>query len=135
LRNRKEDIPLIADFYVKRFCQVYGRSITGLSESALASMIMYDWPGNVRELINVMERAVITCTQSMITTRYLPFGGAMDQDMSDLNLKAMEKFIIELSLKRSSYNKTRAAELLGISRKTLIDKVKKYKLGASPQLE
>jgi two-component system response regulator AtoC len=130
LRHRKEDISLIADFYVKRFCQVYNRSITGLSESALASMIMYDWPGNVRELINVMERAVITCNQSMITTRHLPFGATMDQDMSDLNLKAMEKFIIELSLKRSSYNKTLAAELLGISRKTLIDKVKKYKLEA-----
>ena len=81
-----------------------------------------------------MERAVITCNQPMITTRYLPFGGAMDLE-SDLNLKAIEKFIIELSLNRSSYNKTRAAELLGISRKTLIDKVKKYKLGALPQLE
>jgi two-component system NtrC family response regulator len=128
LRHRKDDIPLIADFYVKRFCQVYNRSITGFSESALASMIMYDWPGNVRELINVMERAVITCNQSIITTSYLPFGDTMDQDMSDLNLKVMEKFIIELALKRSSQNKTRAAELLGISRKTLIDKVKKYKL-------
>jgi len=129
LRHRKEDIPLIADFYVQRFCEIYGRSITGLSDGALASMIMYDWPGNVRELINVMERAVITCNHSMITNSCLPFGGTMDQDMSDLNLKVMEKFFIELSLKRSSYNKTRAAELLGISRKTLIDKVKKYQLG------
>jgi len=135
LRHRKDDIPLIADFYIKRFCQTYGRTITGLSESALASMIMYEWPGNVRELINVMERAVITCNQSMITTRCLPFGGIVNLDMSDLNLKCMEKFFIELSLKRSSYNKTRAAELLGISRKSLIDKVRKYKLGASPQLE
>ena len=128
LRHRKEDIPLIADFYVKRFCQVYSRSITGLSESALASMIMYDWPGNVRELINVMERAVITCRESMITTRHLPFDTRAAEDISDLNLKDLEKFYIELALKRTSKNKTRAAELLGISRKTLIDKVKKYEL-------
>ncbi|MGD8771343.1 MAG: sigma-54 dependent transcriptional regulator [Desulfobacterales bacterium] len=128
LRHRKEDISLIADFYVKRFCQVYHRSITGLSENALASMIMYDWPGNVRELINVMERAVITCRESMITTRHLPFDTRALEDISDLNLKELEKFYIELALKRTSKNKTRAAELLGISRKTLIDKVKKYEL-------
>jgi two-component system response regulator AtoC len=128
LRHRKEDISLIADFYVKRFCQVYNRSITGLSESALASMMMYDWPGNVRELINVMERAVITCSESMITTRHLPFDTKAVEDISNLNLKGLEKFYIELALKRTSKNKTRAAELLGISRKTLIEKVKKYEL-------
>jgi DNA-binding NtrC family response regulator len=128
LRHRKKDIPLIADFYVRRFSQVYGRSITGLSDSALASMMMYDWPGNVRELINVMERAVITCSESMITTRHLPFDTRAVADISDLNLKDLEKFYIELALKRTSQNKTRAAELLGISRKTLIDKVKKYQL-------
>jgi two-component system response regulator HydG len=128
LRHRKEDIPLIADFYVRRFSQVYGRSITGLSDSALASMMMYDWPGNVRELINVMERAVITCSESMITTRHLPFDTRAMADISDLNLKDLEKLYIELALKRTFQNKTRAAELLGISRKTLIDKVKKYQL-------
>ncbi|RZB38167.1 MAG: hypothetical protein SRB2_00513 [Desulfobacteraceae bacterium Eth-SRB2] len=135
LRHRKEDIPLIADFYIRRFSQTYGRSITGLSESALESLMIYNWPGNVRELINVMERAVITCSESMITTKHLPFDTRAVADISDLNLKDLEKFYIELALKRTSQNKTRAAELLGISRKTLIDKVKKYKLGASPQLE
>lgn len=135
LRHRKEDIPLIADFYVRRFSQTYGRSITGLSDSALESLMIYNWPGNVRELINVMERAVITCNESMITTRHLPFDTGAVADISDLNLKDLEKFYIELALKRTSQNKTRAAELLGISRKTLIEKVKKYKLGASPQLE
>jgi transcriptional regulator with PAS, ATPase and Fis domain len=129
LRHRKEDIPLIADFYVKRFCRVYNRSITGLSESALESLMIYNWPGNVRELINVMERAVITCSESMITTRHLPFDTRAVEDISDLNLKELEKFYIELALKRTSQNKTRAADLLGISRKTLIDKVKKYQLG------
>jgi len=79
-------------------------------------------------LINVMERAVITCSESMITTRHLPFDTRAVEDISDLNLKDLEKFIIELALKRTSQNKTRAAELLGISRKTLIDKVKKYKI-------
>ncbi|MDY6954881.1 MAG: sigma-54 dependent transcriptional regulator, partial [Thermodesulfobacteriota bacterium] len=60
LRHRKEDIPLIADFYLKRFAQAYRRPVSGISTNALLHLRNYDWPGNVRELINVVERAVIT---------------------------------------------------------------------------
>jgi DNA-binding NtrC family response regulator len=128
LRNRKEDIPLIADYYRRRSCQAFGKCVEGFSENALAALCIYDWPGNVRELINVVERAVITCKEPIITTRHLPFDTCVDEHASGMKLKDMEKIFIERTLTRTSRNKTRAAELLGISRKTLIEKVKKYGL-------
>ena len=128
LRNRKGDIPLIAEYYLRRFCQAFGRSIEGFSENALTAFYMYDWPGNVRELINVVERAVITCKESIITTRHLPFDVRIDENVSGLELKDMEKLFIERTLKQTSNNKTKAAEILGISRKTLIEKVRRYRL-------
>jgi DNA-binding NtrC family response regulator len=128
LRQRKEDIPLIAEYYLGRFCQAFGRSYEGFSENALTALCMYDWPGNIRELINVVERAVITCKESIITTRHLPFDDPIGENVSGMKLKDMEKLFIERTLKRTSNNKTKAAELLGISRKTLIEKVKKYNI-------
>jgi two-component system response regulator HydG len=128
LRNRKEDIPLIAEYYLRRFCQAFGRSIERFSENALTAFYMYDWPGNVRELINVVERAVIICKESIITTRHLPFDVRIDENVSGLELKDMEKLFIERTLKQTSNNKTRAAEMLGISRKTLLEKVKRYRM-------
>ena len=128
LRDRREDIPLIADFYVKKFSRTYHKPAEGLSESALLALRNYDWPGNVRELINVIERAVITCKTPMITTKQLPFDTKETYKISDLSLKAMEKFFVELAIRRTDNSKTKAAELLGISRKTLIEKVKNYEL-------
>lgn len=128
LRNRRGDIPLIAEFYLKRFSEAYDRQISGISTDAMLSLRQYDWPGNVRELINVIERAVITCKDNMITTKHLPFGTGDYEDISDLNLRDAEKFFIGLALKRTQNNKTKAAELLGISRKTLIEKVKSFRL-------
>lgn len=72
-----------------------------------------------------MERAVITCKDGIITTAQLPFGEGDIQAPSDLNLKEMETFYVDLALRRTGGNKTRAAELLGIARKTLIEKVKR----------
>jgi len=129
LRNRREDIPLIADYYLNQFSQAYDRSIDGLSERALISLVEYDWPGNVRELINIIERAVITCKESMITTGCLPFDTEALDSLSSLNLDEMEKMYIGFALRQTNNNKTNAAQLLGINRKTLIAKVKKYELG------
>lgn len=126
LRERKQDIPLIAEHYLKRFARSYHRPAETFSENAMLTLMAYDWPGNVRELVNVIERAVITCTGSLITTRQLHVESPSQQTLSDLNLKNMERFYIELALKRSGNNKTKAAEILGISRKTLIEKVKRY---------
>ena len=128
LRSRREDIPLIAEFYLKRFSETYQRPITSISTNAMLSMREYDWPGNVRELINIMERAVITCRGHVITTKHLPFRTGEYERISDLNLRDGEKFFIALALRRTQNNKTKAAELLGISRKTLAEKVRLYGL-------
>jgi two-component system response regulator AtoC len=134
LRDRKEDIPPIAEFYLKRFSEKYRRPVSGLSTSAILSLREYDWPGNVRELINVIERAVITCRGDMVTTKHLPFGTGESERISDLNLRDVERFFVLMSLKRTGNNKTKAAELLGISRKTLIEKVKSYRLNETTDM-
>ena len=126
LRDRREDIPPIAEYYLDRFNKAYNRSIKGISENAMSTFRHYNWPGNVRELVNVMERAVITCTDPLITTRCLPFGGSFSLPVSDLNLSELEKFYIQRALQRTENNKTRAAELLGITRQTLMKKLKLY---------
>jgi DNA-binding NtrC family response regulator len=131
LRSRREDIPLIAEYYLNQFSQAYNRPLYGLSERALISLVEYDWPGNVRELINVIERAVITCKDSRITTQSLPFDTEALSSVSNLNLNDMEKIYIGFALRRTNNNKTNAAKLLGINRKTLIAKVKKYGLDAN----
>jgi DNA-binding NtrC family response regulator len=128
LRKRREDIPVLADYYFKRFNHAYNRAIEGISEKAMLALGVYDWPGNVRELVNVIERAVITCRENMITTQDLPFDAGKELNLSSFNLKEMERFIISMALEKSDHNKTHASELLGISRKTLIEKVKKYNL-------
>ena len=94
----------------------------------MLALKQYQWPGNVRELVNVIERAVITCKEGKISTENLPFNGSdKHEDVSDLNLKDAERLIIEMALNRTNNNRTRAAKLLGISRKTLIEKLKLYK--------
>ncbi len=128
LRERKDDVPLIAEFYLKRFSEAYHRPAEGISTNAMLFLREYSWPGNIRELINVMERAVITCRERIITTEHLPFKTGDYESLSDLNLKDAERFFIRLALRRTENNKTRAAELLGISRKTLAEKLKGYKL-------
>jgi len=130
LRNRKEDIPLIADFYLKQLSKSYRRAITEISGGAMLSLMEYDWPGNVRELVNVIERAVITCRGETITTAHLPFALVESgfAEIPDLNLKDAERCFIVLALKRTQNNKTRAAELLGMNRKTLLEKMRLYKL-------
>lgn len=127
LRERREDIPFIAEYYLQKISREYRRPASGISASAMLCLRNYDWPGNVRELINVIERAVITCRGPMITTRHLPFDTDDPPQISDLNLKEVERFFVHLALKRTGDNKSRAAELLGISRKTLSEKVKNYR--------
>ncbi|MDY6988357.1 MAG: sigma-54 dependent transcriptional regulator [Thermodesulfobacteriota bacterium] len=124
LRHRKEDIALIAEFYLKRFALAYGRPISAISTNGLLSLRQYDWPGNVRELINVIERAVITCQGDIITTKDFPFDKREYQESPDLNLRDVEKLCISMALTRTGNNKSQAADLLGITRKTLTKKAR-----------
>ncbi len=130
LRERKDDIPLLVEFYLAKFKKSYHRPIEGISDEAMLLLREYHWPGNVRELVNIMERAVITCRENLITSRHLPFhsGNGELTGLPNLSLKDAERFVISLALKRSHGNKVQAAALLGINRKTLLEKMKTYGL-------
>jgi two-component system NtrC family response regulator len=131
LRERREDIPLIAQYYRDRFNKAYHRSVEGFSESALLGMKFYDWPGNVRELVNVVERAVITVAEGVIRSEHLPFQESSCVDSENLSLKEMERFHIQRALKLTGGNQSEAAHLLGIVRKTLREKLRKYDIDPS----
>ncbi|MDR2139064.1 MAG: sigma-54 dependent transcriptional regulator [Tannerella sp.] len=125
LRERGEDVILLAGFFLKRFAHRYRKEITGLSAEARHKIMNYHWPGNVRELQNVMERAVI-----LSSDRTLKAGSIMLQaherkrENENLNLEEVERETIEKALKRSEGNMNRAADLLGISRYALYRKIK-----------
>ncbi len=142
LRERREDIPLLIDHFVKFLAKKFGKEIKGLTEESLKILQQYDWPGNVRELINVLERAVILENSDYIQPDSLPFELKEIPPPTNINdveawleipdegfsLYQVEKKIIELALKKARFNKSQAARLLGITRDTLRYKLKKYNL-------
>ena len=135
LRQRRDDIPLLADFFLKRYAQKNRRVIKGFTPRATDLLMRYDWPGNVRELENIIERAVIMARGEMITP--LEFSvelQALAENAEDAeidlspgrSLKEVEKVMILRTLKETGGNRTHAARVLGISRRTLQLKLKKY---------
>jgi two-component system, NtrC family, response regulator HydG len=135
LRDRKEDIPLLAEHFLKRYAEKNRRSIKGFSPKAMDLLMRYHWPGNVRELENVIERAVIlTRGQSIMldafpnTIRDANDGDTHSEDEQDSgkSLKAMEKKMILSTLEQTGGNRTHCARILGISRRTLQLKLKEY---------
>jgi DNA-binding NtrC family response regulator len=134
LRTRGMDVILLANQFLKQFAQQAGKSITGFDEAAAQKLLQYDWPGNVRELRNVVERAVVLSRQSEISVDVLPekvinhkstqlvIG---DQDNQPLaSLDAIVQRYIRYVLERTGGNKTEAAKILGLDRKTLYRKLK-----------
>ncbi len=133
LRERKEDIPLIAAHYLDTFRRKNRKEIRGFSREVLDILMCYDWPGNVRELENVIERAVILCPYDEINAECLPaklrdpaVGEGCGCD--ELNLPEMERRIIRKALDKTAWNQSQAARLLGISRKQLRTKMKNHGL-------
>jgi len=135
LRQRREDIPLLADFFLKHYAEKNRRLIKGFAPRATDLLMRYDWPGNVRELENIIERAVIMARGEMITPLEFPV------DLQDLDveikesridltpgrsLKEVEKVLILRTLEETGGNRTHAARILGISRRTLQLKLKEY---------
>ncbi len=127
LRERGDDIVMLARHFLQHHAQRYRRGKLSLGSEAEAALRRHAWPGNVRELRNVMEQAVLMATGSTVGLRELAMlglegGGASAApvwDDSDLNLERMERHLIELALQRTHHNVTQAAKLLGVSRDTL----------------
>ena len=125
LRDRRADIPALAGWFVEKLNRQMGRRVRGIDPEALARLSAYHFPGNVRELENRVERAYILCAGDLITTRDLgePFTRGARAPKSG-RLHDQERELIEKTLARHGGNRTRAAEELGISRRTLLNKIK-----------
>lgn len=132
LRDRREDIPLLAEHFLRRYAAETNKKIDSIHPEALAAMHHYDWPGNVRELENAIERAVVVGKGRQIRLEDLPFLSPAARPAGPaLSLEEMEREHIARVLATTEGNISRAAQVLQINRTTLYHKVKKY--GLKPQ--
>ncbi len=142
LKQRRSDIPLLVDFFIKKFQKGNKRRITGFCPESMESLIEYDWPGNVRELENVVKRLTILSDNEIVNLEDLPEhirqnSESMESAEEDIfeegltldeAVKDYEKKIILDALEKSNWVKTKAAKLLNIKRTTLVEKIKKQNL-------
>ena len=135
LRERREDIPLLARHFLDKHAERAGKSISGISTAALRLLLQYDWPGNVRELENAIERAVLLETDAVLQAGSLPFqlssvvtAGSNRSPPEVLPLAEVERQALVHALEAADNNVTQAARALGINRSTLHRKLKRYNL-------
>ncbi|MGA1846073.1 sigma-54-dependent transcriptional regulator [Deferribacter abyssi] len=128
LRERKNEIPLLLNFFIKRYSERFQKIIKGYSDDYLNVLMKYDFPGNIRELENIVERSIILCKGEVLTPDLLPPLKIENNTTKKNSMKEHEKSLIEKALKETNGNKSKAAELLGISRKTLHNKIKEYNI-------
>jgi DNA-binding NtrC family response regulator len=132
LRERKDDIPLLMTSFLTQFSKENNRMIEGFSPQAKRALLSYDWPGNIRELRNCIESAVVLARGSVIEYDDLPPSVTKTENVQNLSLDVgitlaeAEKQLIISTLAQCGGNKTKAAEVLGIGRKTLHRKVQEY---------
>jgi DNA-binding NtrC family response regulator len=142
LHERREDIPMLAEYFIKKYSVEIKTTIKHISEEALAILMHYQWKGNVRELENTMERAMILCNGDTImpehitlrqlslpenAIRSLPMDGTLEA-VSKEALRIVESQRISKALRETKGNKSRAAEILQVSYKTLLTKIKDYNI-------
>jgi len=141
LRERKDDIPLLAAAFLKEFARENEKKIDGIHEKVRSRLYAYDWPGNIRELRNCVESAVVMCQSNIITAGDLPpvFRSAEDDGWINIKLGTSmaecEKIIIHDTLSHCKGNKSKTAETLEIGRKTLIRKLADYNLDSADNNE
>lgn len=137
LRERQDDIPQLAEFFLQKFVQKTGRVITGFTDDAMDVLVKYEWPGNVRELQNTIERTVILCRNELVCatdvqlsalgSRLSPEPGSVaPQTYREVSLGEIEREHILATLDHTDWNKSRASQILGIERSTLDRKLKRY---------
>ena len=138
LRERREDIPVLAEHFLRVYAGKNRKEVRGFHPAAMDLLVRHDWPGNVRELQNAVERAVILCLGDRITPQELPPalraagaspGPAPGREAGPRSLKEAERELILRTLEETGGNRTRAARLLGISRQTLLNKLREYGAG------
>jgi len=140
LCERSEDLQLLIDHFFRVFTEKYERALQGFSQAAYQRMFAYRWPGNVRELQNAIERAVLLSKGPYLEPEDLPFGAKAADPVFDnfhvppnMTLAEIERLVIAKTLQRTQGNKQAAAQILGIYRPRLYNKIKKYKIEVSRQ--
>ncbi len=141
LRKRKEDIPLLIDFFINKYATENQKTIQGISREALDLLMKYDYPGNVRELENMIERAVVLARSEIIEKDDLPIQFRVKNDNAEgippleyyegnfrQKVEAFEKDLISAALKEANFNQSQAARNLGLSERNLRYKMEKYGL-------
>ena len=135
LRDRKGDVLSLAEHFLEKHNAENEKEIGGFSEKAIEILMAYDWPGNVRELENYVERAVVICQEPQVRENHLPLdiltgaprtGGGIDDASVGTTVREMEKRLILKTLEANDGNRTNAADLLGISSRTLRNKLHEY---------
>jgi transcriptional regulator with PAS, ATPase and Fis domain len=142
LRERKDDLPLLIQAFINEFNQRNQKQVVGVDQEAMRMLEHYAWPGNVRELRNVIERATILCGGAFIEPKHLPAVLAQEPPARHqpqlalapgTTVEEAERRLILMTLEHTRDNKTRAAEILGISLKTLHNKLNKLRLRKKPE--
>jgi transcriptional regulator with PAS, ATPase and Fis domain len=133
LRDRKEDIPLLSEFFLRKFCSLDRTPVPQFKPESIEQLSAYDWPGNVRELENTVERALLISEGPVIGPEFLLLDRGMNQpdrvdnhNLVGMTVKEMEQKLIGQTLKHVNDNRTYAAKMLGISIRTLRNKLKEY---------
>ncbi|MHB8893567.1 MAG: sigma-54-dependent transcriptional regulator [Candidatus Geothermincolia bacterium] len=133
LRERKDDIPLLAAHFVEKLNRIEGKHIAGFEDNVMAAFLKYDWPGNIRELENVVEMSYVLCPNISINLKYLPSRLQLEareerESFDEMNLIETENRLIVKALNTAAWNQSKAAEILGISRKQLRTKMRHHNL-------
>lgn len=143
LRDRKEDIPLLIEYFLSR--RAKGKAQKRLSDEALQTLLNYDWPGNVREMEHVIEGAILLSRDEVITAKDLALTASAalqkvnveslpQNEGAMMSLESMERMQIEHALKKNNYNRSKTADVLGITPKTLYLKIKRYQIVTPPRV-
>ena len=130
LRERREDIPLLAVHFLEEHSRHYRKDLGGFDESAMRALLRHGWPGNVRELSHVVERSVLMATASKVQARDLGLQQAMQgpPSLEEMTLEEAEKLLVKKALERYGGNVSDAAKGLGLSRSALYRRLEKYGL-------
>ena len=128
LRERKSDIPVLTEFFLNRFCNMMNKPLKSVSQEAMDFLLKYNWPGNVRELENAIERAVVVGKKDVLDINDFSFLSLHTEDIqeSGITLEEVEKKYIISVLEQTGWNISKAAEILGIDRVTIYNKINKY---------
>jgi DNA-binding NtrC family response regulator len=131
LRDRREDIPILASIFLRQHAQHYRKKLSGFEEEAMQSLLGFPWPGNIRELDHAIERAVLMAQGERVKAKDLGLRMPSDEtptSLEDMNLEEVERFLIQKTLARYNGNVSQAAKSLGLSRSALYRRLERYRI-------